>query len=237
MEQPPPSSHAPRPRKQDRLPLIIKLSREGLSTREIGEQVGVPKSTVGKWLRAARSRRAAKKNLDPAEIIRRKIARYQSISAQLLEAWRLSQADKQVRVVEHTGPAGDPAAAKEKNSLRTETQTGNAAYLAKAMDAENRIEVLEQRLAALLQTGAARTSSGPALLAKLSDEDLENLTSDELDNFSDDELYIIGARLHAKYGRTDHLLTNEELRNMNDEQLTALEQQLLEEIERESKAE
>ena len=80
-------------------------------------------------------------------------------------------------------------------------------------------------------------SGGPALLAKLNDEDLENLTDDELDNFTDDQLFIIESRLHAKYGRINRLLTNEELRNMNDEQLTALEEQLREEIEHESKAE
>jgi hypothetical protein len=121
--------------------------------------------------------------------------------------------------------------------IRSGTQSGNATYLTKAMDAQNRIEVLEQRLAAVQQTGAAGGSAGPDLLAKLSDEDLENLTPDDLDNFTDDQLFLIESRLHAKYGRTDPLLTNEDLRKMSDEQLTALERELREEIQREIDAE
>ena len=213
--------------KQVLLPQITRLKREGLSYREIAAKLGVSKSAVGKWLRDRRSQRAARKIGDPAEILRKKIARYRSIADTLPEAWRLSQADRQVRTVERSGPAGNLAAGKEKESVRTVPQTGNAAYLTKAMDAEARIEALEQRLAALEHTATACASTVAPILAKLSDADLEQLTLDDLHNFTDDELFIIESRLRAKYGRTEMpLLTNEELANMTDEQYTALEQQL-----------
>ncbi len=214
---------APRPSKQALLAEVARLTREGLSQREIGERLGVSKSAAGKWQRAMKGKRAARKALDPAQAIRKKIARYRSIADTLLDAWRRSQTDKQVQVVETTGPAGDPDAAKEKHSLRTETQTGNASYLARAMEAENRIEVLEQRLAALEQTAAGGL---PASLANLSDDDLEKLTWDDLDNFDDDQLFVIDCRLQAKGEREGlkcdwPVLTNEELGNMRDEQFTA----------------
>ncbi len=217
---------APRPAKQAQRAEVARLARQGLSYREISERTGVNQSTVGKWVRALRRKRAARKTIDPAEAIRRKIERLRAISGELLNAWRRSQADKQVRVVETTGPAGDPAAAKEKNSLRSETQTGNAGYLAQAMKVEGRIEVLEQRLAELECSEAAGPGGGPASLANLSDDDLERLTSDEFENFDDDQLFVIDSRLRAKRKREGvkferPLLTNEDLGNMNDEQFTA----------------
>ena len=45
---------ASRPQKKALLPQIKKLARRGLSSREIAAQVGIGKSTVAKWLRAAK---------------------------------------------------------------------------------------------------------------------------------------------------------------------------------------
>ena len=211
--------------------MVARLSSEGVNffsstTRPQAPQV----------LPACRPRdHQAKKTPDPAEAIRKKIARYRSFADNLLDAWRRSQADKEVRVVQTTGPAGDREAAKEKSSLRTETQAGNASFMARAMEAENRIEVLEQRLAALEQTG--RGGGGPpASLASLTDDDLGNLTPDDLDNFDDDQLYVIECRLRAKDERQgvkfdEPPLTDEELRGMSDQQLTALEVRLQAEID------
>ena len=89
---------------------------------------------------------------------------------ELLEEWRRSKADKQVQVVEETGPADDPVAAKKKRSLRTETRAGNAAFLTKAMEAQNRIDALQEQHDRLL----GRPSHAPNPLADLTDDDLEN---------------------------------------------------------------
>ena len=167
------------------------------------------------------------------ETIRKKIARYKSYRDDLLQAWRASKAEKQVRVVEKTGPVNEPSAAKKKQSLRTETQTGNVNYLAKVMDAENHIDVLEQRLAALLQTKAPGPGDGLARLTNLTDDDLERLTPDDLENFTDDELLAIATRLRAKCGPSDlPVLTKEDLHEMAGAELTALETQCLAEIQR-----
>ncbi len=203
-------------------PEVLRLARDGLSSREIAEKVGVSKTTVGKWLRAARHKRAAKKAPDPAAALRKKIARCQLIADQLFQAWRLSQAERQVRLVEQTGPAGKPAD-KEKKSVRTETQTGNATYLAKVLEAEDRIEVLQQRLAALEGTTPGGPGGRHLSVANLTDDELEMLTPDDLENLSDDQLFAISARLCDKHRPAEPpLLTNESLRNMSHDELTAL---------------
>ena len=221
-----------RQQKESLLPQIAQLAREGLSCREIGKKIGVSKSAVDRWLRALRREPPQKNSPDPAIAIREKIARYKSIRDDLLQAWRLSQAEKQVCLVENTSTTGDDGA-KRKESTRKETQTGNATYLAKAMDAQRRIDDLDDRLAALEQAKVAGPGKGPANLADLSDDDLEKLTPDDLDSFTDDELFAVEVRLRAKHGVTDSpLLTNEDLDNMTGEQLDALELELLDEIQR-----
>jgi transcriptional regulator with XRE-family HTH domain len=216
-------SAGPRPKKEDFLPEIATLAGLGLGAREIAEKVGVSKSSINKWLRELQGKRT-KKLLDPAEIIRGKIAYYRSISDKLFEAWRLSQEKKQVQVVEISGPAGDPAAAKQKKSVRTETQTGNPSYLAQAMKAEDKIEILQLRLAELEGTPPSGPGGRLVSIANLTDEELEQLTWDDLESFNDDQLFAISARLHGKHGPAEMpLWTAEELRNMSDEELTALE--------------
>ncbi len=222
MKHSPPLSAASRQRKRALRPQIARLAAKGLSLREIAEKLAVSKSTVGRWLQTIRGEPTARQAPDPAETIRQKIDYYRSISEKLLEAWRLSQTDKQVRLVEESGPADDPAA-KQKRSLRTETRSGNASYLAKAMDAEHKIDVLEQRLAAFERPEAGDPAGRPLSLANLTDDDLEQLTPDDLESFSDDQLFVIECRLRAKSERNGvkierPLLTNEDLRNMTDEE-------------------
>ena len=231
-----PDSAGLRQRKQALLPQIAKLAREGLRSREIAEKLALTKSTAARWLRAVQQGSATKKPLDPAELIAKKIARYKRMHRRLIQAWRDSQTDKQVRLVEDTSTAGDNGGSKKKKSIRTETQTGNAAFLAKAMDAQRRIDDLEDRLAALWQTNVARDIGGLPALANLTDDDLEKLTPDDLENFTDDQLFAIEVRLRAKYERDgvkfeEPLLTKEDLHNMTGEQLAALEMRLQREIE------
>ncbi len=146
-----------------------------------------------------------------------------------------------MRVIEKTGPSDEPAAAKKKRSLRTETQTGNAAYLAKALDIQRRIDQLEDRLAALHDSGAESPNGDRSPLADLTDEDLERFTNDDLDTLTDDELDTVSARLRTKYEREGAKnlrpsVTSEELRAMTDEQLDALANELREEIARSEQA-
>ncbi len=64
----------------------------------------------------------------------------------------------------------------------------------------------------------------------MTDDDPEKLTYDDLESFTDEQLFTIEARLHAKYGLTEPLLTREDLHKMTGEQLGALERQLLDQI-------
>ena len=107
---PPPTG--PRPRKQTLLKQTRKLARKGLSPREIAARLGVSKTTVVNWLRTIRQQRAARQALDPAAVLRRKIARYQSISDKLFAAWRDSQA-----ALGDTGGLTDPAAIRDRVRL------------------------------------------------------------------------------------------------------------------------
>ena len=160
------------------LPRVIALAQEGLNAREIGEKLSMSKSTVSHWLRAIRPRRSTKGPRDPAEVLQAKITYYHSMSRELYDEWLRSKADKQVRVVEETGPAGDEAAARKKTTIRTETRSGNPALLAKSMEARSKAEAFQERLDALQGTAPAAPGSEAPPLPTLSDDDLQKLASD-----------------------------------------------------------
>jgi transposase len=237
MKEPDHTTAGSRQPKQALLPQITKLAEEGLSSHQIATKLGRSPSTIARWQREMRDKSYSQEPPDPTERIARKIKRYRSIYRKLIAAWRRSQGDKEVRLVEDTAPAGEPAAGKKKRSLRTETQTGNAAYLAKALDVQRRIDQLEDRLAGLHDTETETCGDGRSPLADLTDEDLERFTNDDLDTLTDDELDTVSARLRAKYEREGAKnlrpsVTSEELRAMTDEQLDALANELREEIAR-----
>jgi hypothetical protein len=217
-------SAALRERRKTLLPQITQLARAGHNSREIGEKLGIAKTTVHRWLRKMGWKFAAEQPLDPAEVIRKHIAHYRSIYRKAIKGWNDSQAEKQVRVVEDTTAPGD-AGSKKKRSLRTETQRGDAACLTKAMEARKAIDALEQRLAALERSAAA----APVPVEELTDEDLENMT--------DAQLAALDARLAAENGPAGGsvplpALSDDDLHAMTAEQLRALELQLLDEIQR-----
>jgi transposase len=85
---------ASRPQKLDLLPEVARLAAEGLCAREIAEKIAAGKSTVNKWLRQMQGKRA-KKSLDPAEVIRQKIAYYRC-----LFSWESRQASKSLSEIE-----------------------------------------------------------------------------------------------------------------------------------------
>ena len=231
-------SHPPfssfRQRKQVLFPQVVQLAQEGLPCRVIGERLKMSPFTASHWLRAMRL--AAKKPPDPAEALQAKITYYESIAQEFYEEWLRSKADKQVRVVEETAPAGDEAAAKKKTLVRSETRTGNDALLAKSMEAQGKADAFREKLAALQGTAPAGPAGAPDLLPRLSDADLEKLTKEDLDSLSDDQLFAVESRLRAKYERQGvkferPLLTNEELCNLSDADLKALETRVQAEVD------
>ncbi|MGO9114054.1 MAG: hypothetical protein ACLP9L_32970 [Thermoguttaceae bacterium] len=211
------------------MPQISKFASEGLSCREISEKVGVGKTTVALWLHEVQQVGTPPQPRDPAQRIREKIEDYTLMRDELLEAWRRSQADKEVRVVEKTGPAAEPGPTKKKRSIRHETRTGDVDYMDRVIKAQEKIDELDQRLAAMEQTDVG--VGGSDFLANLTEDDLQKLTDDDLESFTDDQLFALEARLVAKYGLTGPPLTAEDLHNMTDEQLIALEREALDQIE------
>ena len=77
----------PRRRKQLLLPEIRDLALEGHTCREIGERLGLAKTTVHHWLQELRRERADKA-ADGAEMTATAIARYDAIYREAMQAWR-----------------------------------------------------------------------------------------------------------------------------------------------------
>ena len=130
---------APRRRKEAVLPQIAQLALEGHNGRVIAEHLGMPTRTVNYWLQELRQEWIARAGDDAAATAAMTIARFESIYGTAMEEWRRSQTDKEVRLVEDSGPAGDEGGAKTKKSVRSETRLGNVAFLAKAIDAAKEI--------------------------------------------------------------------------------------------------
>ncbi len=125
----------PRPAKAALLPEIARLSLEGHSSRAIGGQLGVPRRTVDRWLRELRQQWAASAAENAGELFAVAMARLESVYREAMEAWRRSLADKQTSV-ETLGSDGE---AKPKSTLRKTTQSGQAAFLGKAIQAAKEI--------------------------------------------------------------------------------------------------
>ncbi len=148
---------APRRRKEALLAQIAQLALEGHNGRTIAEQVGVPTRTVNYLLQELRQEWIAKAGNDAAATCAVTVARLESIYRTAMEEWRRSQTDKEVRLVEDSGPAGDEGGAKTKKSTRTEARMGNAAFLAKAIDAAKEIYRLRGRCAPPSSAAASPT--------------------------------------------------------------------------------
>ena len=130
----------PQERKDTWLPLITRLALEGHSGRTIARTLELPVRTVNHWLREVRREWAAKTAEETAEMLALALARLDAIYREAMEAFRASQADKETQLVTETETAdGRP---KKKQSVRTQSQSGNAAFLAKAIEAVNAICLL-----------------------------------------------------------------------------------------------
>ena len=109
------------------------MALEGHSSQAIAEKLGMPKRTVNHWLQEARQEWIAKAAQGSAELFATDLARIDTLFREAMQAWRKSQTDKVVRIVEHTESADGEATTK--TSIRTQTQCGTAAYLTRAMAA------------------------------------------------------------------------------------------------------
>ena len=160
------------------LPQINDLALEGHSCREIAARLGIGRTTVGRWLHDLREERHSKA-VDTADMLASAIARYDAIYREAMDAWRNSKAGKEVRFVEDTDSDGKSGGAKKKQSVRTERQAGDIAFLAQAKDAVNAI-------CKLMPAG-----HWPQAWDKLE-------TEDEIRNMSDDELHEAAAAMAAE---------------------------------------
>jgi len=120
------------------LPQISQLALEGHSSRVIGAQLGIGKTTINRWLNELRLERRS--NLvDATGMIANAVARYDLIYREAMEAWRTSKTDKEVRLIEDTEAAGNGGGSKKKRSVRTERRPGEIAFLNQARDAADSI--------------------------------------------------------------------------------------------------
>ena len=127
-------------RKRYRLPQVAGMALEGRTYGEIAKILGLPKTTVYRWLQELKRDRQAKA-ADRAEMAVEAIARYEAIYFEAMEAWRRSKTlDKSVRCVEDTVPnMATGARASQKTLTRTEDRTGEVAFLAQARGAVDAI--------------------------------------------------------------------------------------------------
>lgn len=164
---------APRPPKDALLPQIVQLALEGESGRAIARKLGLPERTVNHWLKEARREWTAKAADGAAEMIGIALARLESIYREAMEAWRDSRANKETRLVEDVTTADGRA--KQKSSVRTESQCGNAALLGKAMEAAKAICCLVAGNTPLPRTAVASRDGGSAPTEQATTQDLEAL--------------------------------------------------------------
>ena len=101
------------------------------------------KSTVSRWLQELRED-CPTRVAGSAEIIAHAVARYDALYRKALEAWDLSQADKQTESVVEIETARGP---KKKRTSRTESQAGNPVFLAEARRALDGIARIVARIA------------------------------------------------------------------------------------------
>ncbi len=156
-----------RQRKKALLPRITRLSLKGHTTREIAAKAGVPKTTALRWLQSLRGNCATQAAAEAAEMIDNVAARYDEIYRKALKGWDRSQADKEIRTVVESGDDD----AKKKRSVRTETQAGNAAFLAQARAAVDSIRKLK-RLDLPVEAETSEAGDDPIQAEALKEDDL-----------------------------------------------------------------
>lgn len=186
---------ASRPRKDILLPEITQLALEGNSSQAIAAQIGVPRRTIDRWLQERRREWNARAAESAAEMFAVTLARLESAYREAMQAWRRSQADKQIRIVadaETNGGDGDPKA----SSIRTETRSGQAALLGKAIHAALAICKLKGQYPAPppqteVDSPAVPPVVEPAVPPIERPLDLADLTVSDLNKLTDMQLFTL----------------------------------------------
>jgi hypothetical protein len=139
-------------RKSVLLPDVVQMSLENISVTAISKRLGLSRRTIDRWLEEQRriwAEKAAKCGVDLYAVT---IARLESAYGTAMEAFRDSQADKEVFVESTT--SGDKPTVKKMH--RTETRTGQAAFLGQAVRAAQEIVKLTEKHAQALADAEAR---------------------------------------------------------------------------------
>ena len=214
----------PRRRKETMLPQITRLALEGHSGQAIAKVVGLPKRTVNHWLRELRREWSANVAQGAAEMMAVSMARLDSIYREAMEAWRDSQTEIQIRLVEDTEAASDDRRSrKKKSSVRTQPPRRNAAMLARAIDVVK---------ATYLLMGPA--APPPAEAGGVPPIPLEMLTTKDMKEMTDDELRNVMARSRAAIAAAGGAVPGLEeidLSHMTDDELRAIVAETTAELE------
>ena len=194
-----PAMLAGRRRKETLLPEITQMALEGHPSQAIADKLGMPKRTVNYWLQEARQEWIARAARSAAEMFAADLARLDAIYREAMQAWRNSQSEIEVRLVQHTQPADGKATSKR--SIRSQPQRGNAAYLTRAMAAVMASWRLKGKPGPpsidAIQPEVRIEADGGTLPADAANEDLENMSEDQLRDYR--------ARLSATIEAIDEL--------------------------------
>jgi transcriptional regulator with XRE-family HTH domain len=163
---------ARRQRKQDLLPEIARLALEGQTSREIGEKLGIARSTVGRWRNAVRQEHVSKAVVDTAQLIADVTESYWSIFDEALEAWCDSRKHRQAECGEETNDEG-------RSGKEPSARAGNSAFLGKAMEALKAIRDI-YGIDAPRRTEIAGPAGGPIALTAAADDDFRNMSDEQL---------------------------------------------------------
>lgn len=119
---------------------VSQMAREHKTQAAIAKETGLGRRTVIRYL-AERKKfclERSKENTDA--LIAEQLDRYNDIYAEAMAAWRRSQEDKKTLFVEDIEAAADGNGnPRKKKSIRTENQSGESAYLEKALSAVAKI--------------------------------------------------------------------------------------------------
>ncbi len=237
----------PRRRKETLLPEITQLALEGHSSQAIAEKLGMPKRTVNHWLQEARQEWIAKAAQGSAELFATDLARIDTLFREAMQAWRKSQTDTEVRIIEHTESADGKATTK--TSTRTQTQCGTAAYLTRAMAAAMASWRLKGKPGPLCAE-AISPAAAPVPLTKPTDDKvqitqsetveaekarLEFLEKEDLEEMSHEELRDVAEGLkcvvEADGGTVPAEVVDQDVEHMNEDQLRGYRTRLFAAIE------
>ncbi len=194
-----PAMLAGRRRKETLLPEITQMALEGHASQAIADKLGMPKRTVNYWLQEARREWIARAALSAAEMFAADLARLDAIYREAMQAWRNSQSEIDVRLVQRS-EAGDGESV-TKRSVRSQPQRGNAAYLTRAT-------------AAVMASWRLKGQPGPPCIDEIQRELLvaddggtrpADTANEDLRHMNQDQLRAYRARLSATIEAIDEL--------------------------------